>query len=262
MASNNFDYNGYEKSLEKILVMTEKDYWVQYVDINRHQVNVAKTYLWVAAALIGAYAAFLGQYKEIIMSGSICPILVMILSIGLAIIAFGLCLYSIPARKGYRSIADPSWGEFSQKSHVLLTQKEPNLYVSILSALIDRVDLRTNHNVATNQKRAKLLRLTSWILIFSFCMALLSVASFAISKLEISIIPSTKLETNMSTENNTTTPSETPSSPPAEQPNVPKPAGPIGQGTDQPNYTTHGLDIPKDGVRITEGNEGGSSSDD
>ena len=40
-----FDYEGYEKALERSLALAEKDYWTQYVDINRHQVNVSKTYL-------------------------------------------------------------------------------------------------------------------------------------------------------------------------------------------------------------------------
>lgn len=35
----------YEKSLEKILATVEKDYWTQYVDINRHQVIVSRAYL-------------------------------------------------------------------------------------------------------------------------------------------------------------------------------------------------------------------------
>jgi hypothetical protein len=178
-----------------------------------------------------------------------------------AVFAFGLCLYAIPARKGYKSIADPSWGEFSQKSHTLLSQKKQNLYVSMLTTLVDRVDSSTYHNVATNQKRAKLLRKTSWILIFSFCFALLSGASFAISKLEIKVKP-TKLEATMTTENNNAdTTTEAPASPSAEQPDVPTPAGPIGQGTNQPNYTTHSLK-PEGQVRITEGSgEGGGDSD-
>lgn len=260
MSSNDFDYTGYENSLEKILSMTEKDYWVQYVDVNRHQVNVAKTYLWVSAALLGAYVAFYEQYKDTILSSSVCPIVLMTLSLISAVFAFGLCLYAIPARKGYKSIADPSWGEFSQKSYTLLSQKEQNLYVTMLTTLVDRVDSNTYHNVATNQKRAKLLRATSWILIFSFCSALLSGASFAISKLEITVRP-TKMEATLSTENNNTnTPAEDPSSPSAEKPNVPTPAGPIGQGTGRPNYTTHGLN-PKGQVRITDGGGEGGGSD-
>lgn len=260
--SNEFDYTSYEKSLEKILAMAEKDYWAQYIDVNRHQVNVAKTYLWVAAALLGSYVAFYEQYKETIWSTNHCTTIVMILSIISGVFAFGLCIYAIPARKGYKSIADPSWGEFSKKSYDLLKGKKENSYSCILTDIVNRVDSSTSYNVATNQKRAKLLRFTSWVLIASFGLALLSGASIAISKLEISITP-TKKETIMTTEESKpTAPSETPAAPTAETPNVPEPAGPIGSGTENPNYTTHSVtDIPKGNVRITEGNEEGSSGD-
>lgn len=262
MPSNDYSYSEYEKSLEKILSMTEKDYWVQYIDVNRHQVNVAKTYLWVSAALLGAYVTFYEHYKSSILSGTICPILLLTISFVAAVLAFGLCLYAIPARKGYKSIADPSWGEFSQQAHILLSKKEQNLYISMLSTLVDRVDLSTYHNVGTNQKRAKLLRATSWVLIFSFCFALLSGISVAVSKLEVNVKPTKMEETMSSDDNNTNTPSGAPTSPTAEKPNVPTPAGPIGQGTDQPNYTTHGLDPAKGIIRVTEGLDSNKPSGD
>jgi hypothetical protein len=42
---SDYDYQSYEKCLEKILESTQKDYWAQYIDINRHQVIVGRTYL-------------------------------------------------------------------------------------------------------------------------------------------------------------------------------------------------------------------------
>jgi hypothetical protein len=172
MTENNFDYDDYIKSLEKILSMTEKDYWTQYIDVNRHQVTVAKTYLWVAAALLGAYAALYSQFESVIFSSGACIISTAIISILSAVIAFGLCLYAIPARKGYKSIAEISWGEFSKLAYDLLSNKSKNLYIAILTKLIDSVDSSTNHNLQTNTKRAKLLRRTSWILIISFSFSL------------------------------------------------------------------------------------------
>ena len=84
--------------------------------------------------------------------------------------------------------------------------------------------------------------------------------SFGLLKLDISI-KTTKTETTMSTEgNNNTSPQEAPS-PAASVPNVPTPAGPIGQGTNQPTYTTHSLNPTIGQVRITEsggGSDGGS----
>lgn len=58
-----YDYKSYEKCLEKVLESTQKDYWAQYVDINRHQV-VGQVYLWVAAALVGAYTAGYKQFAQ------------------------------------------------------------------------------------------------------------------------------------------------------------------------------------------------------
>jgi len=261
MAENEFDYKGYEQSLEKVLSSAEKDYWAQYIDVNRHQVNVAKTYLWVAVALLGAYAATYQQYKEVLTSASVCSILLMVLSVICAVLSFGICLYAIPARKGYRSIANPSWGEFSQKAHELLSQKKSNLYISTLTLLIDRVDVSANHNVITNQKRAKLLRITSWILIISFTFSLLSVMSLALSNFEIIKSPNQTTETTMSPENesNQSETPATPSQPTADTPDVPTPAGPIGQGTDQPNITTHGL-RPTGTIRVTESADGDGNS--
>lgn len=59
MEEQEYEYEGYEEALERILAIAGKDYWTQYVDINRHQVNVAKTYLWVSAALLGVYSAII-----------------------------------------------------------------------------------------------------------------------------------------------------------------------------------------------------------
>ena len=176
MSENNFDYDGYIKSLEKILSMTEKDYWTQYIDVNQHQVNVAKTYLWVAAALLGAYAALYTQYKNVILSSGVYAISTAIISILSAVIAFGFCLYAIPAREGYKSIAEISWGEFSKLAYNLLSDKNKNLYITILTKLIDSTDSSTYYNVQTNTKRAKLLRITFWILIISFFFSLLCAA--------------------------------------------------------------------------------------
>lgn len=260
MSGNEFDYDDYVKSLEKILSMTEKDYWTQYIDVNRHQVNVAKTYLWVAAALLGAYAASYSQYKNAILSSGFCTISMVVISVLSAVIAFGLCLYAIPARKGYKSIAEISWGEFSEQAYSLLSEKRENLYISVLSKLVDRVDSSTYYNVRTNEKRAKLLRITSWILIISFSFSLISAFTLSLSNLDISITSKTKQEVIMGNDNNTTPkPSEVPQNQPvADKPDVPKPAGPIG--TLPPNYTTHAENPPKGSIRVTEGLDKGGET--
>jgi len=259
MADSDFDYNGYERSLEKILSLTEKDYWAQYVDVNRHQVNVAKTYLWVSAALLGAYTAFFTQYKTLLFNNSFCTIILATLSFLSAVIAFGVCLYAIPARKGYMAIAQPSWGEFSKNAHDLLSEKKKHVYLSLLTSLIDRIDLSNHHNVQTNNSRARLLRTTSWILVFSFLTATICSISLSLSNINAST-SSTIKETFMVDKNDITKPSEVPQSPATtDKPDVPTPAGPIGSLPQ--NYTTHSLDPRNMVVRLTESFDKGGVKD-
>ncbi|MBK8536830.1 MAG: hypothetical protein IPL59_18055, partial [Candidatus Competibacteraceae bacterium] len=166
----------YQKSLERTLALAEKDYWTQYIDVNRHQVNVAKTYLWVAVALIGSYTAVFSKYQSMFAIGCATPTLA-IITVSAAIIAFGICLYAIPARQGYRAISDSSWGEFTEQAHNLLQDDKKRIYIKILTSLCDSVDKANFHNVATNRGRAALLRQTSWILIVSFVSAILTFSS-------------------------------------------------------------------------------------
>lgn len=250
---NNFDYEGYESSLKEILDHTQKDYWSQYIDINRHQVFVARTYLWVSVALIGAYAAI---YKETSITSivhSTCGILFFFFSILLAVISFGICLYALPARSGYYRVANPSWGVYSKDAYDSLSNKEANIYTKTLTALIDNYDTGTVHNIKTNERRAKLLRVTSWLLIASFSLSLLGGISYAIENTinkpqeEIVMSEETTSQSNQS--------GDAPASEPASSgvPDVPKPQGPIGsQGS---NHQTHSIDREPGSTTFTEGVE-------
>jgi hypothetical protein len=256
MTETEYNYDDYVKSLEKILAMLEKDYWVQYIDVNRHQVNVAKTYLWVAAALIGAYTALYSQYEIIFLSSGFCTFSIYAISILLAVIAFGTCLWAIPARKGYKPIPEISWGEFSKMAYNQLCEKE-NSYISVLTNLVDRVDSSNFYNIRTNIKRATLLRITSWILIASFSMFFLSGVTFSFSQLEFTTSLKSKQEVIMGKDDNTSQkPDTSPQEQPADnKPNVPEPAGPIG--TSPPNYTTHAEQPDKGNIQVTEGEKVG-----
>ncbi|WP_341646115.1 hypothetical protein [Thauera sp. SDU_THAU2] len=244
-----FDYEGYAKALERSLALAEKDYWTQYVNINRHQVNVSKTYLWVAVALLGVYAGIIGKYPtHFILSG--CAVLFAVAAILSAVVAFGICLYAMPARGGYKAIPDISWGEFPMLANEQLKRKEKNLYVRMLTTLGDKVDKANHHNVATNQNRASLLRKTSWVLVASFVFALLTGISVAVPFL---------LNSNHNVE--VVMPEDTQNQPQNQSsesaPDVPTPAGPISGGN--PDMSTHSAQPARAGtIRITESDNSGS----
>lgn len=244
VSQSEYDYEGYEKSLEKALSLSEKDYWTQYVDVNRHQVNVSKTYLWVSVALIGAYVAIYDRYSGLVF-GSACSITLAFVCFILALVAFGLCLYAIPARKGYKSIPNQSWGEFPQLANQFLTAKEKNLYSKVLTDMVNKVDAVTVYNVTTNQKRAKLLRATSWILLVSLVFSLLTaISSFSNYYLNFSKPEVITMSDKNESPNTTTSQAAKPG------PDVPTPAGPIS--TANPNITTHGVRFTDTQTRLTE----------
>lgn len=178
---NMWPYIEYEKALEKILDLVIKDYWTQYVEINSHQIKVAQLYLWVAAALIGAYSTFFITYSDLFIKTPFCIQLVLFISLILAVIAFGLSLYSVPAFKGYSRIKG-SWGTYSQKAHQELLIKKSSLYRDILTDVIDDYDKFTNENLNTNCDRAKRLRLTFWLLLSSFILSFITLLGIGIQK--------------------------------------------------------------------------------
>ncbi|WP_036247546.1 hypothetical protein [Methylobacter sp. BBA5.1] len=181
-----FDYSSYEKSLEKILEQTQKEYWIHYVDINRHQVVVGRNNLWVAAALIGALSTLYSLYYQKVDLISVTGV-VFIISYISVILAFGICLYAMPARKGYKSVYQNNWVDFSLSAHRRLEKKEANAYCNFLSDLITKTDAANIINIKTNTARGKLFRITSWLLISSFVFALICIGLFIISETQNSI---------------------------------------------------------------------------
>jgi hypothetical protein len=255
MSENEFDYEGYEKSLERSLALAEKDYWSQYLDVNRHQVNVAKTYLWVAVAMLGAYGAILNKFPQYLLQ-NFCVTSFALISVLLVILAFGICLYAIPARQGYKGIPEISWGEFPAHANQLLTKKDKRIYISVLTDLNNKVDKSNWHNIATNQKRASLLRKTSWILIASFLFAVLTGVAYVIP---ISSENSTSNMEKIMPEDNEPQ-GQSQNQTPETVPDVPTPAGPITGGN--PDMSTHTAKIPSHGnIRITESDESSTSKD-
>jgi len=221
------DYDGYSKSLEKILDGVTKDYWVSYVDVNRHQVNIAKTYLWVSAAQLGVYAAAYKEFHSEIFGHS-CFLVIGILAFSSCCIAFGICLYAIPSRKGYKLIPDIGWGEFSQEAYSYLDEGNARVYASLLTSLIAKIDNALQHNFHTNQVRASILRYTSWFLIFSFILAVFLAASLSVDNL-LKISAKNKvyeMSNEDSTSQNNTTSSSSATVTPTAKLQVPQPPPP------------------------------------
>lgn len=178
-----YDYAQYNESLSKILEHSAKDYWCQLIDINRHQVAVARTYLWVSAALLGAYFAALSTLVgNSVPFGSSCAVLLSAIAIVLAAAAFGVCLYALPGRKGYLTVCD-SWRTLTGNAYRSLENKSSSIYAETLTSLIEKYDVATDHGRGTNQTRAKLLRINSWILIGSFSSAVFSATIYTIDYL-------------------------------------------------------------------------------
>jgi hypothetical protein len=74
-----------------------------------------------------------------------------------------------------KAIPSKGWGEFSSKSYQLLKSGSDQVYGTFLQEHISKIDRAWAFNFKTNQARAKLLRMTSWLLIFSFVVAFFSV---------------------------------------------------------------------------------------
>jgi hypothetical protein len=166
---NSHDYGSYEKSLTNILDQIQKEFWAIAVDWNRHQVIVGKNNLWVAAALIGAYATLYNKFHDTIDLTS-CVGLLFCMSFTMAVTAFGLCLYGMPSRKGYML---PCWSKLTYDAYERLENKTDNSYVAYMTEMIKQTDELNKTNRSTNSKRSKIFRATSWLLIGSFFLCLL-----------------------------------------------------------------------------------------
>lgn len=233
---SDFDYDGYGKSLEKILDGVTKDFWASYIDVNRHQVSVAKTYLWVSAALLGSYVAAFDKLKEQILGNS-CLLFVGVIAFSLSCFAFGICLYSIPARKGYRAIPKSGWGEFSHEAYNLMAENKHKVYPAFLSSLISKYDYAFEHNFGTNQARAKLLRITSWLLVGSFSAAIFVGGSSSLGLLINNSQTKEVVEMSQESTNNQSQQQSSDVAPVLQVP-VPPPSANIGGG----HVSTHSLD--------------------
>jgi len=163
----NFDYKDYEKNLLIILEQVQKEFWTICIDFNRHQVIVGRNNLWVAAALIGAYAALYNQFNSCVELESFIGIF-FCGSVLFAFSSFFLCLYGMPLRDGY---AFHSWS--IDESHNLLRDKENNSHIKYLTEIIQTTVKLNIKNRTRNSKRARVFRKTSYLLICSLSLCVI-----------------------------------------------------------------------------------------
>jgi hypothetical protein len=175
-----FDYKEYEKTLENVLEQAQKEFWSICIDFNRHQIIVGRNSLWVAAALLAAYGGMFNKFGDSIDSMSWVGGTFLI-SCFLSILAFGTCLYGIPSRKGYTMSYKNGWGDYSYEAYQRLEAATDNANVAYLTKSIKELDIANKENKSTNTRRAKIFRITSWLLISSFCMSLLAGVIFLLT---------------------------------------------------------------------------------
>jgi len=194
-----FNYADYERSLEKVLEQAQRDFWCQYIDINRHQIIVGRNYLWVSVAIIGALSALYIRFGTQISFDSALGISFIVGYVS-SVIGFGVSLYSMPSKDGYHMPHDGNWSKLTAQAHEQLKNKEKNSYPNFLSDLITKTDNANHQNLITNGRRAKLFRWVYRCLVLSFTASLLSAAIY-ISTTNNSGIQNTNSETVITKEN-------------------------------------------------------------
>lgn len=168
-----YDTKGYSESLEKLVAMSEKEYYVHLVDINRHQVVVAKILLWLAVVLLGFDIALIDwSYNKVFESFDLIKIITpcyifLTLSITTSVIAFSFAGLAIPAFGGYDLLYKNSWADYSNEAYDNFINKEDLVYVNTLNNLLSNLDLACSKGNLTNASRGAKLRTSSIFIIIS-----------------------------------------------------------------------------------------------
>jgi hypothetical protein len=168
-----YDSDGYLKSLDKLVAMSEKEYYVHLVDINRHQVVVAKTLLWLAVILIGFDIAIIEwAYTKASKLPNLVPILTscyffVITSIILGVLAFTFSAIAIPAFGGYKPLYENSWADYSNSAYEKLLSGHDSIYMNTLNDLLTNLDTACSKGNITNASRGLKLRISSILTMLS-----------------------------------------------------------------------------------------------
>lgn len=168
-----YDSEGYSNSLEKLVTMSEKEYYVHLVDINRHQVVVARTLLWMSVILIGFDITVVEwAYSKTVKLPDLIPILTpfyffVISSIVLSVAAFAFSAIAIPAFGGYEPLYENSWADYSNSAHEKLLKGDDSIYMNTLNELLTNLDAACDKGNTTNGARGLKLRVSSILTILS-----------------------------------------------------------------------------------------------
>ena len=87
----------------------------------------------------------------------------------------------MPSRNGYTMPYQNGWGNFSNEAYEKLEEKTKNSHISYLTDSIKYIDKSNKVNKSTNTQRAKIFRVTSWLLISSFVLNLFAGLVFLLS---------------------------------------------------------------------------------
>lgn len=180
-----YDTEGYKNSLEKLVTMSEKEYYTQMVDINRHQVIVARNLLWLAIIIIGfnfTYADWIFskvQIDQSFFSTMIASYFFTFIALISALLCFGWSVFSIPASGGYDLPYNKSWADYSKIAYEKLMAGSDEVYEHVLTSLHEKIDQACSRGHATNNSRGVKLRnasisiivsaISSVIALFIFC---------------------------------------------------------------------------------------------
>ena len=177
----------YTSTLIKLVDLSEKEYYTHLVDINRHQVIVARTLLWLVVVIIGAEVTFINWVYDQIGADEdsynvlISTYVLNVLSIVAGVISFTLSLLAVPAFGGYDSLYKNSWADYSNKANELYEQHNHLLHAITMNDILTKLDQACFKGFKTNQARGKKLRIAAIFAIGSATIATIALIVFTFS---------------------------------------------------------------------------------
>lgn len=182
-----YDLEGYNKSLDKLVTMAEKEYYANLVDINRHQVSVARTLLWLAVVILGFDVSFIEwsfektkTIHEAIPFLTGCYIFVC-LSVFCSIISFSFAVFAIPAFGGYAPLYKKSWSEYAQPAYEKLQAAEDSIFANTLNEILTNLDAACIKGSETNASRGFKLRISSIFSVIAIVLVFIGLLVFSIN---------------------------------------------------------------------------------